>query len=101
MHTIICLLLVAVILMQASQGGGLSSAIGGGVSNAIFGGRGTATILSKFTVYLAAGFMVLAMSIGLFSTPSEVTSESLLKQEAEESVLDLSLPATQELNDIE
>ncbi|HIC38693.1 MAG TPA: preprotein translocase subunit SecG, partial [Candidatus Marinimicrobia bacterium] len=32
-HTIICILLVSVILMQASQGGGLSGTIGGGMSN--------------------------------------------------------------------
>jgi len=99
-HTIICLLLVGVILMQASQGGGLSGTIGGGMSSAIFGGRGTATILSKMTIYLSVGFMALALIIGLFSTPSEVQTESLLKQEANERVLDLSLPASQELEDI-
>ena len=37
-HTLICILLVSVILMQASQGGGLSGTIGGGMSNAIFAG---------------------------------------------------------------
>ena len=63
-HTIICLLLIGVILMQASQGGGLAGSIGGGMTNAVFGGRGTATILSKATIYLAIGFMSLALIIG-------------------------------------
>lgn len=100
-HTLICILLVSVILMQASQGGGLSGTIGGGISNAMFGGRGTATILSKMTVWFAISFMLLALIIGLFSSPVEVQTESILKKDAEERVLDLSLPATQELDVIE
>mgnify|MGYP000374369936 FL=1 len=100
-HTLICILLVSVILMQASQGGGLSGTIGGGMSNAIFGGRGTATILSKMTVWFAIAFMLLALIIGLFSTTTEVQSESILKKDAEERVLDLSLPAAQEIDDFE
>ncbi len=100
-HSIICLLLIGVILMQASQGGGLAGSIGGGMTNAVFGGRGTATILSKATIYLAVGFMSLALIIGLFSTPTIVETESLLKQDADERVLDLSLPGSQELDNIE
>jgi|ETN07SMinimDraft_1059922.scaffolds.fasta_scaffold15894_2 preprotein translocase subunit SecG len=100
-HTLICILLVSVILMQASQGGGLSGTIGGGMSNAIFGGRGTATILSKMTVWFAIAFMLLALIIGLFSSPAEVQTESILKKEANERVLDLSLPASQEIEDLE
>jgi len=100
-HTLICILLVGIILMQASQGGGLSGTIGGGMSNAVLGSRGTANILSKVTVWLAVGFMLLALIIGLFSAPAEVQSESILKKEANERALDLSLPATQELDDIE
>ncbi len=100
-HTIICLLLIGVILMQASQGGGLAGSIGGGMTNAVFGGRGTATILSKATIYLAIGFMSLALIIGLFSTPTTVETKSLLKQDADERVLDLSLPGSQELDNLE
>ncbi|HJL73737.1 MAG TPA: preprotein translocase subunit SecG [Candidatus Marinimicrobia bacterium] len=100
-HTLICILLVSVILMQASQGGGLSGTIGGGMTNTLFGGRGTATILSKMTVWFSIAFMLLALIIGLFSTSTEVQTESILKKEAEERVLDLSLPAAQELDEIE
>lgn len=87
--------------MQASQGGGLSGTIGGGMSNTILGSRGTANILSKMTVWFAISFMVLALIIGLFSTPAEVETESILRKDAEERVLDLSLPASQEIEDIE
>ena len=100
-HAIVSLLLITVVLMQASQGGGLSGTIGGGMSNAIFGGRGTATILSKMTVWFAIAFMLLALIIGLFSSPAEVQTESILKKDANERVLDLSLPASQGIEDLE
>jgi preprotein translocase subunit SecG len=99
-HTLICILLVSVILMQASQGGGLSGTIGGGTSNAIFGGRGAATILSKMTLWLATAYMLLALFIGLFSSPADIQTESILKRDSEERVLDLSLPASQEIDDL-
>ena len=60
-HAIISLLLITVVLMQASQGGGLAGSIGGQTTNAIFGGRGAATALSKITTYLAVAFMGLAV----------------------------------------
>ena len=46
LHVITCLLLVGVILMQASKGGGLAGTFGG-TSNAMFGGRGAGSFLSK------------------------------------------------------
>jgi len=42
-HTIISILLIAVILMQAGQGGGLAGGLSAGMGNSIFGGRGAAT----------------------------------------------------------
>ena len=100
-HTIICILLVSVILMQASQGGGLSGTIGGGASNAIFGGRGAATILSKMTLWFATAYMFLALFIGIFSSPTDVQTESILKRDADERVLDLSSPASLKIDDLE
>ncbi|NOZ03952.1 MAG: preprotein translocase subunit SecG [FCB group bacterium] len=99
-HTIISILLITVILMQASQGGGLSGTFGSSATSAIFGGRGAATFLSKLTTWLSVAFMALAILISLVSTPSTVDTESLLKKEAENRVItpgaDLSLPATQD-----
>ena len=39
LHTIISLLLIAVILMQASQGGGLSGTFGGNAASSVLGGQ--------------------------------------------------------------
>ena len=38
LHVVVSVLLVTVILMQASRGGGLSGTFGAGASTAIFGG---------------------------------------------------------------
>ena len=49
-HTIVSVLLVAVILMQASQGGGLSGTFGSSATSALLGGRGAGTFLSKLKI---------------------------------------------------
>lgn len=60
-HTIVCILLVIVVLMQSAKGEGLAGAFGGGgsgLTGAVFGGRGAASFLSKATTVLAVVFMV-------------------------------------------
>ncbi len=65
-HLLVCSLLVIVILMQSSKGGGLGAAFGVG-GQTIFGGRETATFLSKATTYLAIIFMVTSLSLAFLS----------------------------------
>ncbi len=58
LHFIICVLLVAVVLLQKSKGDGLSGAFGGGgAMTASFGNRGAASMLSRATTILAVLFM--------------------------------------------
>lgn len=86
-HAIISLLLITVVLMQASQGGGLAGSIGGQTTNAIFGGRGAATALSKITTYLAVAFMGLALLISLVGSPGTGGTNSVIEQAQEERTL--------------
>jgi preprotein translocase subunit SecG len=60
-HTLVCILLVVVVLMQSAKGEGLAGAFGGGgtgLTGAVFGGRGAASFLSKATTILAVIFML-------------------------------------------
>ena len=102
-HTIISVMLIVVILMQASQGGGLSGTFGSNATSALLGGRGAGTFLSKLTTYLAVIFLSLAVVISLISSPSAGEPESILKQEAEnQSIIpgaDLSLPTSVPVED--
>ena len=98
-HAIISLLLITVVLMQASQGGGLAGSIGGQTTNAIFGGRSAATALSKITTYLAIAFMGLALMISLIGAPDASRTGSVVEDAQEERTLaapseTLDLPTT-------
>jgi preprotein translocase subunit SecG len=63
----VCILLILMVLLQAGKGGGLSGAFGGmGANQPFLGSRGTASFLSKFTVYLAIGFMTLSLILSIF-----------------------------------
>ena len=82
----ISLLMVVVILLQAGKGQGLAGAIGGGmVGQSMFGGRGAGDLLSKVTTYLAVGYMVLALGLGLiYKSEVETTQQSLIQQRMEQ-----------------
>lgn len=75
-HLLISFLIVVVVLLQRSKGGGLSGAFGGvGAGDAVFGGVGVTTFLHKATIYLAIGFMVTSLGLAyLTAMRSEVVS---------------------------
>jgi preprotein translocase subunit SecG len=81
LEIVICLFLIAVILLQASKGGGLAGSFGGGNVGMVFGVRRTADFLTRATQVLAASFMVLAIIINLVFLPSRnVSTESVLQK---------------------
>lgn len=89
-HTLVCILLVIVVLMQSSKGEGLAGAFGGGgsgLTGAVFGGRGAASFLSKSTTILAIVFMVNCGTLAYVSSnragrQSVTSSESAVTREA-------------------
>ena len=95
LHAIISILLVTVVLMQASQGGGLSGISGTQTTNAIFGGRSAGNALSKITTYLAAIFMGLALLISLISSPNSGSAGSVVEDAQQEGAL---APSTENLS---
>ena len=82
-HTIVSLLLIAVVLMQASQGGGLSGTFGGNATSNVLGGQNAGNVLSRITTWLATLFLALAVVISVLTGPSEDDSSSLVKKAAE------------------
>ncbi len=82
-HLILALLMIGVVLLQRSEGGGLGMSGGGG--GGVMTGRQAANALTKLTWILAAGFLV-----------TSVTLTVLAAQKAgESSVLDrFTAPAT-------
>ena len=62
-HTIVSVLLITVVLMQASQGGGLSVTFGGNAASSMLGGQNAGNVLSRITTWLATLFLTLAVLI--------------------------------------
>jgi preprotein translocase subunit SecG len=94
LEILVSILLMAVVLMQSSKGGGLAGTFGGasaGFGN-MFGVRRTADILSRMTTILGTVFIVLALFINLFFLPNKATKEqkSFLQTQGQQS-----LPAQQ------
>ena len=83
MHTIVSILLISVVLMQASQGGGLSGTFGGQAASSILGGQSAGNVLSKITTWLAVIFIGLAIFISILSGPTAETNSSLVKKASE------------------
>jgi preprotein translocase subunit SecG len=93
-HTIVCILLVIVVLMQSAKGEGLAGAFGGGggLTGAVFGGRGAASFLSKATTVLAIVFMINCGALAYMSAnrtgrgaaSTEATTSAVTQEAAKE-----------------
>jgi preprotein translocase subunit SecG len=71
---IVCILLILVVLVQDSKGGGLSSSFG--ASNQILGVRKTTDFLEKTTWILAISLLVLSLASTYFSGSSSTAVNS-------------------------
>ena len=83
LHTIVSILLIALVLMQASQGGGLSGTFGGNAASSVLGGQNAGNVLSRITTWLATLFLSLAVVISVLTGPSDTGSSSLVKEAAD------------------
>ena len=77
---LISVMLIVVVLMQSSKGGGLAGAFGTSNMGAVFGVRRTSDFLSNATQILATVFVVLALVINLWLLPrGDVQRESVIQ----------------------
>tara|TARA_Y100001960_G_C13983232_1_gene498606 strand:- start:27 stop:362 length:336 start_codon:yes stop_codon:yes gene_type:complete len=67
---LISVLLIGIILLQSGQGD-MGAAMGGNTMNQAFGGEGADKLLVRTTTFLAAIFMILAISIQWFGKSSD------------------------------
>ena len=81
-HTLTSVLLIGLILMQSSQGSGLSGTFGGNAASSVLGGQNAGNVLSKITTWLASLFIILAVVISVLSGPSNSSNSSLVKEAA-------------------
>ena len=62
-HIIVCLALVFVVLIQQGRSADLAGAFGGQGSQTAFGPRAAANMLTRFTTWAAAIFMVTSLTL--------------------------------------
>jgi preprotein translocase subunit SecG len=84
-HLLVASALVAVILMQRSEGGALG--IGGGGPGGMMSGRGAANLMTRLTMILGAIFVansvLLAIVSGIDSTGRSVFDEERIEQDGD------------------
>ncbi len=68
----VAVLLCIVIMMQESKGTGLGASFGGDVSGSMFG-TGTASVLKKFTAWLAVIFMGASILLSVWTSTLETS----------------------------
>ena len=66
-HVFVCILLVAMILLQVGRGASTGAAFGGGVRT-FFGPSGTVTFLGKVIIVLAVIFAVTTLILSILAT---------------------------------
>jgi preprotein translocase subunit SecG len=78
---LVSVLLMFVILIQSSKGGGLAGTFGGSDAiGSMFGGRGSSAFLTKVTTVLATLFLLLALLMGM-TTHGSVEQGTLMEKE--------------------
>ncbi len=66
-HIIAAFILVVIVLLQDSKGGGLGASFGGGSNQSIFGASGASSFLVKVTRWVAVGFMLTSVTLTILS----------------------------------
>jgi preprotein translocase subunit SecG len=89
LHLILALLLIGVVLLQRSEGGGL----GMGSSGGAISGRAAATALGKVTWVLAAIFIVTSITMTILASRSASTASVIDQIGAEQPAVKTPAPA--------
>jgi len=77
-HTIISLVIIALVLLQRGKGADAGAAFGSGASGTVFGSRGSTSFFSRMTAVLATLFFAGSLTLAyLSSQPSEGPSSLL------------------------
>ncbi len=82
-HVLVCFLMVGAILLQSGKGAEIGASFGGS-SQTVFGSRGPANFLSKFTVVVAAIFMLTSLTYFYdrrVYPPDGLTPDTVLKDD--------------------
>jgi preprotein translocase subunit SecG len=92
-HVLVCFLMVGAILLQSGKGAEIGASFGGS-SQTVFGSRGPANFLSKFTVVVAAIFMLTSLSLAMLAKERTFSSTVIDLKKKESQTTPENTPAT-------
>ena len=78
-HTLIALLIIALVLLQRGKGADAGAAFGAGASGTVFGARGSSSFFSRATAVCATLFFVSSLTLAYLSSQSTSAPSSLLE----------------------
>ena len=76
-HVLMCLILIAIVLLQTGKGASMGAAFGG-ASQTLFGSAGPANFLNKITTIAAVVFMITSFTLTIISSRGTSTSSKML-----------------------
>ncbi|PCI56314.1 MAG: preprotein translocase subunit SecG [Alphaproteobacteria bacterium] len=93
-HLILALLIIALVLLQRSEGGGLGIGGGSGGLGGLASAKGTANALTKMTGLCAAGFFITSLTLGVLASQQSRINQGILENvsAAEIQALDVTAP---------
>lgn len=87
--TLVGIVLIFVVVIQNSKGGGLSSTFAGGSATQMLGARRSSEFIEKATWWLASGIAILAFLANVVGTSGGDSAESLrMSQQISNQVID-------------
>lgn len=79
-HLLVAIFLVAVILLQRSEGGALDGLGGGSGASSFLSARGTGNFLTRTTAILATIFIITSISLSLYYKNTDRHVKSILEE---------------------
>jgi preprotein translocase subunit SecG len=81
-HTLIALLIIALVLLQRGKGADAGAAFGAGASGTVFGARGSGSFFSRATAVCATAFFITSLTLAYLSSQSTAAPSSILEDSA-------------------
>ncbi len=85
-HTIICMVLIGLVLLQRGKGADMGAAFGSGASQTVFGSQGSDSFLLKLVGMLAAGFFATSLILGALAVRQVKQQQPINFSEVQQSV---------------
>ena len=67
-QVLIAIAMIAIILIQRGPGAAAGSGFGAGASGTVFGARGAGSFMTRATAFLAAGFLIVSMTMAVIAS---------------------------------